>query len=133
MVRFAGFQCNSTINIVMLSYHLVRTCISLSHFPFLTVILRAARLSTIKCYFTAAPRTDLHRDNECFIDSVACNMAIFYFMQRKLVSKSGNIWGGDFYRTWKVILTLPALAYAQFMNFIVRVLQRMRSASGQIF
>ena len=23
-------------------------------------------------------------------------------------SKSGNIWGGDFYRTWTVKLTLPA-------------------------
>ena len=37
------------------------------------------------------------------------------------ISKSGNIWGGDFYRTWTVKLTLPALAHAQFMSFTVQV------------
>ena len=31
------------------------------------------------------------------------------------ISKPGNIWGGDFYRTWTVKLSLPALA--QFMSF----------------
>ena len=28
------------------------------------------------------------------------------------ISKSGNIWGEDFYRTWTVKLSLPALAHA---------------------
>ena len=32
------------------------------------------------------------------------------------ISKSGNIWGRDFYRNWMVKLTLPALAHAQFMS-----------------
>ena len=35
--------------------------------------------------------------------------------------KLGNIWGGEFYRTWTVKLTLPALAYTQFMSFTVQV------------
>ena len=34
------------------------------------------------------------------------------------ISKSGNIVGGDFYRTWTVKQTLPALAHAQFISFI---------------
>ena len=53
----------STINIVVLSYYIARTHLSffLSHFPFLTVILRSARRSTIKCYFTAASRADKER------------------------------------------------------------------------
>ena len=37
------------------------------------------------------------------------------------ISKSGNIWGGDFYCAWTVKLTLPALAHAQFMSFTVQV------------
>ena len=55
-----------------------------------------------------------------------------YFMQRKHVfrvilglfdniSKSGNIWGRDFYCTWTVKLTLPALPHAQFTSFTVQV------------
>ena len=36
------------------------------------------------------------------------------------ISKSRNIWGGDFYRTWTVKLTLPELAHAQFMSFSVQ-------------
>ena len=54
------------------------------------------------------------------------------FMQRKHVfrlitrlfaniSKSGNIWGGNFYRSWTVKLTLPALVHAQFMSFTVQI------------
>ena len=35
------------------------------------------------------------------------------------ISKSGNIWGEHFYRTWTVKLTLPA--HAQFMSFTVQV------------
>ena len=34
---------------------------SLSHFPLLTVTLRATRRSTIKCYFTAAPQANKER------------------------------------------------------------------------
>ena len=42
------------------------------------------------------------------------------------ISKSRNIWGGDYDRTWTVKLTLPALEYAQFMSFIVQVRQKFR-------
>ena len=37
------------------------------------------------------------------------------------ISKSGNIWGGDFYHTRTVKLTLPAMAHAQFMSLTVQV------------
>ena len=48
---------------------------------------------------------------------------LIHFMQRKHgfrvipgmsgnISKSGDIWGGDFYSTCTVKLTLPALAHA---------------------
>ena len=37
------------------------------------------------------------------------------------IRKSGNIWGGDFYRSWTVKLTLPALTLEQFMSFNVQV------------
>ena len=47
----------------MLPYYIVRTHLALflSHFSFLTVILRSARRSTIRCYFIAAPRADKER------------------------------------------------------------------------
>ena len=66
------------------------------------------------------------------ISSFDAGQEVKCFMQRKHIfhvipglfgniSKSGNIWGGDFYRTWTVKLILPALADAQFMSFTVQV------------
>ena len=39
------------------------------------------------------------------------------------IRKSRNIWGGDYYRTWTLKLTVPALAHAhaQFKSFTVHL------------
>ena len=40
------------------------------------------------------------------------------------ISKSRNIWGGDFHRTWTVKVTLLALGYVQFISITVQVRQK---------
>ena len=44
------------------------------------------------------------------------------------ISKSVNIWGGDFYRTWAVKLTLPAIAHVQFMSSTLSQRREKRSS-----